>query len=130
MQTSITNPGSLEPAQSTEMAIAAFTGVSGTASMTIPSIVLPIKEEDPFAGRKPGKVTVEKVNGRAAYRVEAAFSIGPTTYWIDQQTFLLVKMHSHLNTNSIVMDLTDTFTDVHTNSSIPASTFARPSGAQ
>jgi outer membrane lipoprotein-sorting protein len=141
-QTSFMSGGRWERAQSTEMAIAAFTGVSQNAATTIPGILLNTRWGNPFGSLKPTKVKRENVNKRVVYRIDASDATGPTTLWIDGKTFLLVRIQRRPDLSNLrghgggslpagmpasgTMDVTETFTDVRINPTIATSVFARP----
>ena len=144
-ETSIGNVEKWESAESTEMAIAAFTGVSQSAATTIPAILVQATWGNPFLAIGAPKVTNETINGRPAHRIDGKSPTGQVTMWIDQKTFLLVKIHqrhdfSHMKTPPFpnaqnrrsegtelgVMDVTETYTDVRLNESIADSVFTRP----
>jgi outer membrane lipoprotein-sorting protein len=147
-QTALGKPGVWERAQSTEMAIAAFNGVSQNAATTIPAMLVEARWGDLYGTLRPRRMVREKLNGRAAYRIEAAGPTGPATLWIDRKTSLLCKVrrrHDLARMSGLAaqaagaaaqalpasgaLNVTETFTGVRTNVSIPAARFVRPEDA-
>lgn len=144
-QTTIGGTSKWEAAQSTEMAIASFTGVSMQAATTIPAILTNSNWGLTFGSGTPGKMSTEVVNGHPAYRVEIKSPMGDRTVWIDRKSYLLLQKQDRTDLSQMKlpaganlpqgavptgkMQSTETFIGIHVNVSIPASRFARPTNA-
>jgi hypothetical protein len=145
-QTSALTQSKWEKAQSTEMAIAAFTGVSQMAATSIPAALLNVMGGARFGVVNLGKASRTTLDGRQVYRIDAKSAMGGMSLWIDQKSFLLVKKFTHNDLSNFKMpegvkppnmpnmptsgvtDVTETFSGVRVNGVIPASVFVRPAG--
>lgn len=76
--------------------IAAFTGISSKASLTIPHLLMPgLLEAHSLPSltglRLDGE---EKINGRFAYRVKGEYlPNNPVTVWVDKEKFLILRIY-------------------------------------
>jgi len=99
---------------SVTMGIGACTGISGNTAATIPALLTGTTWGSPFPMGTQGvsnTVYTETVNGVATYRLEFHSKVPPSqitqggdmdfTYWVDQKTFLLVKLHETIVGTSI-----------------------------
>jgi hypothetical protein len=137
-----------ERAESAEMAIAGFTGVSGGSVTTIPALLLNTGWGNTLATLSPHRVTRSTSNGRQVYVVECSNVAGTTTLWIDASTFLLARLDQKMDISRMsqpdmpdhpelksemqgIKDYTTTeiFSNVKVNPRIPKSVFSRPHGA-
>jgi hypothetical protein len=98
-------PGVESPA-SLAMALAAATGVSSSASFTIPTLLMP----ETRIGNQLKSLTAlkllsdQEINGRPAYQIQGAVTKnpshidvvdarnGPVTFWLDKESLLIVKI--------------------------------------
>ena len=136
--------GKWQKAESTEMAIAGFTGVSGRAATTIPAILTGGNWGNPFTVNVTS-VSDETIGGIAAYKLTCTNTLGNVTFSIDKKTFLLMKIHSIFsvpemdlsqppgtqpvpkpNGKTIRLESIETFTNVRINETIAAATFLLP----
>lgn len=138
-----TNPGGKgwQTVRDAATAIAGATGISGSAGSTIPAALMNINWGNPFRSgyQAEAKVATETIAGRPAYRLKLHSPVGESTFWVDRQTFLLVKIYQVQDLGKIFlgqprsrqtpkgrMESTHLFTDVKTNANIPASVFVKP----
>jgi hypothetical protein len=144
-ETSMTGGKSWNKADSPEMAIAGATGVAMSAGTTIPTLLLKLKWGQIFESTsQPAKeIKREKVGTVDAYRVEVTISGGRRTLWIDPKSFLMIKMDEFRDMSKLglggaqkagarpsTMHSIHVYSQLKVNNPIPASTFAKPSGAK
>jgi len=132
-----------------EVVFSGFSGASHSAATAIPAILLKVRAWSLFEHTKGAspKVMRENVNGRPAYRVEVTHPLREATYWVDRETFLLVKARRRWDAAKIrrrmprgalagldsftsgFMERVQTFNNAKINEKIAPGVFARPAGA-
>lgn len=146
--TSIADPEKWERAESIEMAIGAFTGVSGMAVTTIASILIDSDFGNSIWLLSGAKVALETIEGRLVYRANVSTASQDVTYWIDAESFLLVRrrtLGSYSNIDALQLapgielpkslagatfEFAEVFEKIRTNESIPNSAFSLPNSAR
>lgn len=89
---------------SVEDAVATFTGVSLGACTTIPALLFSMEWGRLWSPKTQVQqaVTIERVQGVKAYRVDFSGRFSKTTVWIDTRTFLLLKLRELRDDDKLV----------------------------
>ncbi len=120
--------------ENSEMALGSVTGITMSAGTTIPATLLHTHWGYPFpaASALGPTMTQEDVDGHACYHLTATVVTIKDSFWIDQKTFLLLRLVEDSSDTvpgkSISLHEDQRFTNEKLDVALPDSIFATPTG--